>query len=189
MSVTTNPLVNGGSTGSVSINGVNYLILADGTQMPLAIMTGTPIEPKVAAAWEQIVELDHGSDADHVEILLTLNCTTGDPDTPDTALASARFTDPDSNAEVVKTEIDGAAAGAVMSWYAPGGITCIHFGLRGSGPYTVAAANTLTALQMVVMTFADSLGVNAIEVRFGTAQVGAGSNNRYRSITVTGYAA
>lgn len=187
MSVTTNPLVNGGSTGSVSIDGVNYLILADGTQMPLAIMTGTPIEPKVAAAWEQIVELDHGSDADHVEILLTLNATTGDPDTPDTAIASARFTSPDSNAEVVKTEIDGASAGAVMAWYAPGGITCLHFGLRGAGPYTVAAANTLTALQMVVMTWANSLAVNTVEVRVGSSTVGGGANKRYRSITVTGY--
>lgn len=156
--------------------------------MPLVIMTGTPQEPTVAGVVQQVVSLDHGSDADHVEILLTLNCTTGDPDTPDTALASARFTSPDGNAEVVKTGIIGASAGTVMAWHAPGGITCVHFGLRGAGPYTAAAANVLTALEMVVMQFSDSLDVDTLEVRIGTATVGGGSNKRYRQITVTGYA-
>lgn len=168
--------------------GIEYLVRSNGTLMPLSIMSGTPHEPTVAAVVQQVVSLDHGSDADHVEILLTSNATTGDPDTADTLLASARFTSPDSNAEVVKTAIIGASSGTVMSWYAPGGITKLHFGLRGAGPYTVAASNTLTALQMVVMSWADALGVDTVEVRFGSPTVGGGVNKRYRTITVTGYA-
>lgn len=188
MSVTINSNINGGgSVGTVTVDGVDYLLLPSGELMPLVIMTGTPQEPTVAGVVQQVVSLDHGSDADHVEILMTFNCTTSDPDTADTALASTRFTTPDSNAEVVKTQIIGDSAGAVMAWYAPNGITKLHFGLRGSGPYTVAAGATLTALQMVVMSFDSSLNVNSVEVRFGTSTVGAGSNSRYRTITVTGY--
>lgn len=174
--------------GVVAQGGADYLTLSDGSLMPLSIMAGTPHEPTVAGVVQQVVSLDHGSDADHVEILLTLNCTTGDPDTPDTALASARFTAPDGNAEVVKSGVVGASAGTVMAFHAPGGITCMHFGLRGAGPYTAAAGNTLTALQMVVMQWADALAVDTIEVRIGTATVGGGANKRYRVITVTGYA-
>lgn len=175
------------SSSVVQAGGANYLRLPDGSLMPLQIMAGTPHEPTVAGVVQQIVSLDHGSDADHVEILLTLNATTGDPDTPDTALASARFASPDANTEVVKTGIIGASAGTVMAWHAPGGITALHFGLRGAGPYTVAAANVLTALQMVAMRFADALNVNTLEVRIGTATIGGGANKRYRAITVTGY--
>lgn len=171
-----------------SSGGINYLVMPDGTQLPLAIEAGTPEEPTVAGIVQQAVSLDAGSDVDHVEILLTFNCTTGDPDTADTALASARFTSPDSNAEVVKTGVIGASAGVVMAWYAPGGFTKLHFGLRGAGPYTVAASNTLTALEMVVMSWGDALGVNAVEVRIGSSTIGGGANKRYRTITVTGYA-
>lgn len=176
------------ATGTVAVGGASYLVMPDGTLMPLSIMSGTPHEPTVSAVVQQVVSLDHGSDADHVEILLTFNATTGDPDTADTALASARFTSPDSNAEVVKTAIIGASSGTVMAWYASGGITKLHFGLRGAGPYTNAAGNTLTALQMVVMSWADALGVDTVEVRFGSPTVGGGVNRRYRTITVTGYA-
>lgn len=171
----------------IAVDGANFLILPDGSLMPLEIMAGTPQEPLVAGVVQQKVSIDHGSDADHVEILYTFNATTGDPDTPSTALASARFTSPDGNAEVVKTEIIGASAGSTKGYFAAGGITCIHFGLRGAGPYTVAAANVLTALQMVVMKWPDSLNVRAVEVAIGTSTVGAGSNRRYRTITVTGY--
>lgn len=173
----------------VETAGANYLAMPDGSLMPLTIMVGTPHEPTVASIVQQAVSLDHGSDADHVEILITLNATSGgDPDTPDTALASARFTTPDGNAEVIKTAVIGASAGTVMAWNDPGGITCVHFGLRGAGPYTAAAANTLTALQMVCMQFAAALNVTALEVRIGTSTAGGGSNKRYRTITVTGYA-
>lgn len=178
-----------GGGGAVSVGGLPYLTMPDGSLMPLSILAGTPHEPTVAGVVQQVVSLDHGSDADHVEILITLNATSGgDPDTPDTALASARFTVPDGNAEVIKTGIIGASAGTVMAFHAPGGITCVHFGLRGAGPYTAAAANVLTALEMVVMQFSDSLDVDTLEVRIGTATVGGGSNKRYRQITVTGYA-
>lgn len=177
-----------GGAGTTTVGGVAYLVLPNGGLMPLAIMAGTPHESTVAGVVQQVVSLDHGSDGDHVEIMLTLNANTGDPDTPDTALASARFSAPDANAEVVKTGIIGASAGTVLAFHAPSGITMLHFGLRGAGPYTNAAANVLTALQMVVMKFAAALGVDTVEVRIGSATVGGGTNKRYRTITVTGYA-
>lgn len=188
MSILVNPSVSGGGGGVVSVSGVDYLILSDGTLMPLQIMAGTPHEPTVASIVQQVVSLDHGSDADHVEILWTFNCTTGDPDVADTDLASSRFTSPDSNAEVIKSGIIGATSGAVLA-YSSTSFTKLHFALRGAGPYTNAASNTLTALQMVVMSWADSLDVNVVEIRVGTSTVGGGSNKRYRTITVTGYSA
>lgn len=186
MAISVNAAVNGGGgVAVVTVDGAYYLTLSDGSLMPLSIMSGTPHEPEVAGVVQQVVSLDHGSDADHVEILMTFNCTTGDPDTPDTDLASARFTSPDSNAEVIKTGVIGESGGYVEAYAAS--ITTLHFGLRGAGPYTVAAANILTALQMVVMTFAASLNINVVEIRMGSSTVGAGANKRYRTITVTGY--
>ena len=49
--------------------------------------------------------------------------------------------------------------------------------------------SSFTALEMVVMQFSDSLDVDTLEVRIGTATVGGGTNKRYRTITVTGYSA
>lgn len=150
-------------------------------------VSGTPHEPTVAGVVQQVITLDHGSDADHVEILETFNCRTGDPDTADTDLASARFTSPDGNVEVIKTAIIGASAGALQTYYTAGGFTMIHFALRGAGPYTEAAGNTLTALQMVLMKWPSTLAVNSIEIRIGSATIGGGANKRYRQIVVTGY--
>ncbi len=189
MSIITNPAVNGGATGgAVTIDGINYLPLPDGTYLPLQILAGTPHEPTVAGVVQQVVSLNHGSDVDHVEIMWTFNCTTGDPDTADTDLASARFSSPSTNAEVIKSGIIGATAGTTLA-YSSSSFTKIHFALAGAGPYTVAASNTLTALEMVVMSFANSLDVNVVEIRVGTSTVGGGSNKRYRTITVTGYSA
>lgn len=174
--------------GTVNVGGIEYLTLSDGSRLPLSIMAGTPHEPMIAAVVNQVLTVDAGSDADHAELLWTFNATTGDPDTADTALMSARFSDPDGNAEVVKSAIDGATAGAALG-YSSSGFTMVHFALRGAGPYTAAAGATCTALQAVLMKWADSLNVTVVEIRVGTSYVGAGSNKRYRQITVTGYSA
>lgn len=170
--------------GTVEQAGIDYLVMPDGSLMPLSIMAGTPYEPLVAGAVQQTVLLDAGSDIDHAEILYTLNCGTNG--VPDNDLASARFTSPDGNAEVVKTALTGAVLSGEVAAHQASTLRILHFGLRGAGPYTVAAGNTLTLLQMVVMAL--PAGVVALEIRFGSSTVGGGVNRRYRSITVTGYA-
>lgn len=175
----------------VTVDGVDYLVKSDGSLMPLLVVSGTPHEPTVAGTVEQVFTIDSGDDnEDHVELLITANATTGDPDTADTDLASARFSLPDGNALVFKTLVIGASAGPTLCFY--GLTTMMHFALRGAGPYTQAAANVCTALQMVLMKWASTLEVNVVEVRIGTSfdsdglQVGA---KRYRQVTVTGYSA
>lgn len=176
----------------VSVDGVDYLVRSDGSLMPLLVVSGTPHEPTVAGTVEQVFTIDSGDDnEDHVELLITPNATTGgNPDGENTDLASARFSLPDGNALVFKTLVIGASPGPTLTFYGP--ITMMHFALRGAGPYTQAAANVCTALQMVLMKWASTLEVNAVEVRIGTSfdldglQVGA---KRYRQVTVTGYSA
>lgn len=178
--------------GTVNVGGIEYLTLSDGSRLPLSIMAGTPHEPMVAATLEQTFTIDSGNDSnDHVELLITPNATTGgNPDGENTDLASARFSLPDGNALVLKTLVTGASPGPTLTFSGP--ITMMHFALRGAGPYTQAAANVCTALQMVLMKWVSTLAVNVVEVRIGTSydlnglQVGA---KRYRKVTVTGYSA
>lgn len=178
----------GGGGGTVSVDGAFYLTLPDGTQYPLASVVGTGQEPTIASVKEMKVLFDAGSDVDHAEIYYTLNCYTGDPDTPDTTLASERFNDP--NAEVIDLSMSGGSAGAIVV-HAPaeGYITTVHFAFAGSGTYTVAAGNTVTALEMVEATFSSSMLIRSIIIYFGESAVSGGSNQRIRKATLVGFTA
>lgn len=170
----------------VDENGTMYLATGPSTYVPLAFLVGTGQEPTIAAVKEMKVLFDAGSDIDHAEIYYTLNCYAGDPDTPDTALASARFNDP--TAEVFDLSMSGGSSGAIVI-HAPlsGYLTTVHFAFAGSGTYTVAAGNTVTALQMVVATFSSALLIRSVVVYFGESAVSGGSNQRIRKASVVGF--
>lgn len=167
-------------------NGEMYLATSSSAYVPLAFLVGTGQEPTIAAVKEMKVLFDAGSDINHPEIYYTINCNTGDPDTPDNTLASERFTNP--NAEVVDLSMSGGSAGAIVI-HAPlnGFITTVHFAFAGAGPYTVAAGNTVTALEMVVATFAAALEVRSICIYWGESAVSGGANQRIRKASLVGF--
>lgn len=167
-------------------NGTMYLATGPSTYVPLAFLVGTGQEPTIAAAKEMKVLFDAGSDIAHPEIYYTLNCYTGDPDTPDTALASERFNE--LNSEVVDLSMSGGSAGAIVIHVPLSGyITTLHFAFAGSGTYTVAAGNTVTALQMVVATWSSALLIRSVVIYFGESAVSGGSNQRIRKLSVVGF--
>lgn len=170
--------------------GVEYLVGADGvTQYPLVFVVGTIEEGAIAGTPNALVAVDSASDTtDHAQILWTVNCTVaGNPDTPDSALASTRFVAYATDAEVYKTACTGGTSSEAFFPRYPA-LWCIHFALAGGGSYTVAAGNTMTGTQMVLMTFAEADNCVAAEIRLGAARLGT-SGYRYRDIIVTPYSA
>lgn len=179
-----------GSGGYHALGGISLLpgglygfVAPSGQQYPLTFLSGVPQEGLVAGAVQQVIDIDAGSDTAHAEILLTFQATTGDPDSPSTALASSRFASPDTNIEVWKTNFLGSTPeGQTVAFFAS--LTCLHVGLRGGSEYTLAAGNVVTGTQMVLMTWDSSLEISLVELRIGSP---TGVNGRYRRLTVTGY--
>ena len=179
-----------GTSAVVALDGGGYgLVMPNGVDpFPMTILTGTPVEPKVAGVVQQVVTIDAGSDIDHPEILLTFNCATaGDLEAADEAIMSQRFANPDSNAEVIKTGITGDFGGGDFPAYEVP-LTLLHIALRGEATYTTAAGATATVGEAVLMTWGLDDDIAAVEIRIGTSTIGGGTNWRYRQITVTGYA-
>lgn len=173
----------------ISSGGQDYLVGTDGTQYPMIWMVGTIQEGMVAGEVQSRIEVDSGSDTvDHAEILWTTNCWyAGDPDVPDNALASQRFVDYAVDSEVYSTGVDGDASAESFSVLYPL-LTNLFFALAGEASYTEAAGNTVTADEMVCMTFAESLGVIAVEIKLHSSRLGS-TGSRYRQISVTPYSA
>lgn len=148
------------------------------------ISQGAGYEPTIGSAVTQRITLDEGSDIDHAELLFTFNAGP----VGDIAIASQRFQDADSNAQVIKTLITGAtAAGGLFSFYFPNGLTNAFLARNGESSYSQAAGATITAAQAVMATWDGALGLKYCTVNVGGPYVGAGSNNRYRDIVITGY--
>lgn len=189
MSVTINTSVSGGAGGgTVSVDGSNYLMLPDGSLMPLAPVVGTGHSPLIGGSPLKAVLLDEGSDAAHAKLLYTLNCYAGDPDTSDVDLMSTRFNEADTNEEVIDLSITGGSAGSiVVHGPSSGYITMIHLAREDSGAYTEAAGATITARQVVLAKFDSSLLVTSIILYIGESYAGGGSNQRYREIVVVGF--
>lgn len=180
----------GSGTGIQTLSDGSYgFIDPDGNEYPLIFFAGTPQEGLIANVQTQHLMVDMGADSAHSEILWTFNARQGDssPDTPDNDLAGARFELPDGNAYVEKTAMTGGVDGGIFPYRILSGyLTQIHFAFRGGSNYTVAAGNTVTASQMVLVSFPNALGCTALEIRAGTSY---GPSNRYRDITFTAYSA
>lgn len=171
--------------------GESFLIGPDGTTLyPATWVIGGIEEGYVAGSPQSAIQVDSGSDtADHAQVLWIANCTlAGNPDTEDDALASERMVDYATDSEVYKSGVDGGTSGESFALRYPAGLTMLHFGLAGGGSYTVAAGNTLTGTQMVLMTFPEADGVVAVEIKLLTATLGT-TGKRYRQIMVTPYSA
>lgn len=170
-------------------SGIDYLIGSDGTRIPLVFVVGTIEEGMIAGEPNALVAVDSGSDTvDHAQILWTVNCTlAGNPDTSDDALASSRFVNYATDSEVYKTACTGGTSSeALFPRYTA--LWSIHFALAGGGSYTVAAGNTLTGTEMVLVQFPEVANCVAAEIRLGASRAGT-SGQRYRDIIVTPYAA
>lgn len=174
-------------SGVTNVNGAEYLTLSNGTLMPLTPVVGTGEAPKIAGVYNMLVQLDAGSDINHAKLLYTWNCTTGDPDTEDTALASSRF-NATGNAEVIDLNLSGGSAGSIVV-HSPssGAITMVHLAFAGGGTYTQAAGGTVTGTQMVLCKWDSTLGITAAILYIGDSYAGGGSNQRYRQIVVVGF--
>lgn len=183
----TREYINGGGGGSTVVevtSGIYGLETPMGV-LPLTLYAGTPHEGQVNGIAQQVVTFDAGSDIAHPEILVTFQATAGDPDVQDNVIASTRFVTPDGNVEVFKTQLTGAEPqGQVFA--VTGNLSLVHFALRGSGSYTVAAANAVIPGQMVLMRWNSGLAIETIEFRFGPP---TGTNGRSRQLTLTGYSA
>lgn len=178
-----------GNGGTVSVGGETYLTMPNGDLMPLAYVIGTGYQPQIAGTPTGRVLIDAGSDTAHAKILYTFNAYGGDPDTADTALASARFVGYASNAQVIDLNITGGSAGSITP-HSPetGIITMVHLALPNAGPYTQAAGATVTAAEMVLCKWDSSLNITSVVLYIGESYVGGGSNQRYREVVVMGHA-
>lgn len=191
MSVTINTSVSGGAGGgTVSVDGSNYLMLPDGSLMPLAPVVGTGHSPLIGGSPLKAVVLDEGSDAAHAKLLYTFNAYGGDPEVSDVDLMSSRFNAADTNEEVIDLNIAGGSAGAiVIHGPSSGYITMIHLAREDSGAYTEAAGATITARQAVLAHWPESDSIVSVMLYIGESYVGGGGNQRYREIVIVGFTA
>lgn len=189
MTAIVNTNVAGGASTIQTVDSLDYLIGPDGTLYPLVFVVGTIQEGTIAGETNCLVAVDSGSDTtDHAQILWTVNCTlAGNPDTSDDALASSRFANYSTDSEVYKTACTGGTSSeALFPRY--DALWMIHFALAGGSSYTLAAGNTCTGTEMVVMTFDEAANCVAAEIRLGASRLGT-SGQRYRDIFVTPYSA
>jgi hypothetical protein len=171
---------------AVIVDGAQQLPLAGGAKMPLAVMMGIPTATLDAnGVAQRIVLVDHGSDANHLGVLMAVNTDTGVPGVPDNALASMRFQNYLNWPRDVR-KINGGGGnpiGATPLYTGP--VTLLHFALEGNGPYAVNGTNVLTGSNMVVLAVPSSGASPCTEVSIGDATKGAGSNYRYRTLICT----
>lgn len=168
--------------------GDSYLAGPEGTQYPMVWVVGALEEGSIAGSPRAMLMIDSGADdEDHAQILIAPNVwASGDPSTPDDALASTRLanyaTEP---TEVLATAIDGMATATAFERRFPL-LTNLYFGLAGESSYTVAAGYTCTADDMVRMDFDEDDQVVAAQIRLASAYLGT-TGMRYREIIVTPY--
>lgn len=187
MTISVDTRISGGTSSITTVDNVDYLVGPDSTLYPLIFVVGTIEEGMIAGEPNALVAVDSGSDTtDHAQILWTVNCTVaGNPDTTDDSLASTRFVNYATDSEVYKTACTGTTSSeAFFPRYTA--LWSIHFALAGGGSYTVAAGNTLTGTQMVVMQFTEISNCVAAEIRLGASRAGT-TGQRYRDIFVTPY--
>lgn len=171
-------------------NGAMGIVMPNGATYPLALAGGTIRAPLLAGVAQMVVNVDAGSDVAHAQVILTWNANGGTaaPDTINNTLASDRFRAASTNALVVRTGVAGDTGGKTLSFESEAGVnlTTLHVGLisNGASPYSVAASNTVTALEMVPLTFPNERNVVAARVLLAPH---TGTNNRARQIIVIGY--
>lgn len=173
-----------GYGGAITTNddGVDVLIGPDGTEYPLPILASNQSEPLIGGVPSFKLTADAGSDVDHAQLIWTINCGLGI--VPDDALASQRFVDYATNAEVFRSGIDGA--GSSQQWLidVPPGVSIVHFALAGAGSYTADADSTFGGSTMGVAILSEDDAPRYLMITALSAYKGGGTNFRYREINL-----
>lgn len=167
----------------VEQDGTDYLVGSDGTTLyPLPILASNQSEPLIGGVPSFKLTADAGSDVDHAQLIWTINCGLGI--VPDDALASQRFVDYATNAEVFRSGIDGA--GSSQQWLidVPAGVSIVHFALAGAGSYTADADSTFGGSTMGVAILSEDDAPRYLMITALSAYKGGGTNFRYREINL-----
>ncbi len=171
-----------GSGAVVAVDGDDYLVLSDGTQMPLAPMVGTPTAPLIGGAYQTRLTMRADTDIDHPTIAMTVDATTGgDRKTPSEDLAEARFV---ALADLEEHGITGVSAGATFLYTTP--CTVLHFAFLGAGTYTTAAGDEVGEGEMGLVRFPTEIA--SFEISYAPSDEDAGSNFSVRELTIRGFA-
>lgn len=175
----------GGGPGDVSAvvssGGSYYLTMPDGSQMPLAPVVGTPVAPLIGGVYQTRLTMTADTDIDHPTIAMTVDATTGDPQTPSEDLAEARFV---ALADLEEHGISGVSAGGTFLYTQ--GCTVLHFAFLGSGTYTTAAGDVVGEGDMGLVRFPSE--IDAFEISYAPSDDAGGTNLRTRELTIRGFA-
>lgn len=171
-----------GGGGTVSVDGVPYLRMPDGSLMPLSPVVGTPTAPLIAGVYQTRLTMRADSDIDHPTIGMTVDATTGDPQTPSEDLAEARFV---ALADLEEHGISGLTAGGTFLYTT--GCTVLHIAFLGAGTYVNEATNVVGEGELVVVRFPTE--IDSFEISYAPSDKDGGTNWRQREITIRGFAA